>query len=104
MTSPLPPSAGAGTEIRPVMAGQSYPGPNGEHTIASDDVVLVSLFTGGELVCTFTRPPETAIEIALAIQGAAVHIINNQVDDDGRKAPTLERIARINAAYKKAAQ
>ena len=100
----LPP-AGPAVRVSPVMAGQEWVDPNGRTRISPDDVVLVETMDpeDGTAAATVSLTPDAALSLAATIQAAAIQLINAEVKDDGTKHNALERMVRINKAFKEMA-
>lgn len=96
------PSARPALRLTAVMAGMEWVDPNGRTRISPDDVVLVETMDpeDGTPAATVSFSPDAALSLAVAVQAAAIKLINAEVKDDGTKYGPLERMARINNAYK----
>lgn len=102
-TSPLPPSLPVrrAFAIDPVMYGQEWETQDGRSFIAEyDGVRIQALDVNGAPVVSILQTPEAAIALAIIIQDTAVKAIKASVGDDGKPPTPLERMDRINNAYK----
>lgn len=88
--------------VSAVMAGMEWLDPNGDARLAADDVVLVELMdTGrGQPLAVLTQSADGAMALAQTIQSAAIQLLNQEVGNDGKKIGVMDRINRINNAYK----
>jgi hypothetical protein len=53
-------------------------------------------------MATRFQSAESAVELALAIQSAAVTAFKQSVDDNGKQASMSQRLSRLSAAYSRA--
>jgi hypothetical protein len=89
--------------VSTVMFGESFLDAAGNIQTASTDGVLLSLIGGAqEVMATRFQSAESAVELALAIQSAAVTAFKQSVDDDGKQASMSQRLSRLSAAYSRA--
>jgi hypothetical protein len=73
-----------------------------EYTAEHDGVRISVLGADGNPVASILQTTDAAIALALLIQDTAVKAAANEVDDQGKKLPLGERLARLSAAYQRA--
>lgn len=85
--------------VTPLFTGQEVTDPNGTVTVVTADLVQLEFLMDGEPVAALQQAPTNAIALARLLTEAAGTLINNQVDDTGKKPTALERLAAFNQAW-----
>lgn len=97
--SPLPPLPDDGVQLRvsPVMTGQPlvYQDGSGRQTVAPADLVFLAAHRDGKQLTAYQMTPAQAMSVARALATAAGHIINAEIDDDGRALSPLAKLHKL---------
>lgn len=90
-------------KVAPVMYGEKWADFDGVPVFADHDGVrITTLGPDGNPVVSVLQTAEAAMGLAQLLMKAAGTTIHQSVGDDGKPLPAHVRLARYNAAYRKA--